>query len=212
MPSAPRILIRPQGSLLVDGGCNYFSGRIERDAQGCSAFRYGGTHGGCEKPPRLRGFPELGAGHGGQLPLGPWPERRSGANDLVRLQPSANQDSQDIEQVLASRAATSASPRCSALVAGCRGRIAARSRSRSPARPRAGMPRPPRPGWSASRWRAGPLTRARVRAQVQGDEDTGQGQGCDAEQGQGKGKAAGKAKPAANHGQHKTSAHGHHKR
>jgi hypothetical protein len=28
----------------------------------------------------------------------------------------------------------------------------------------------------------------------------------------GKGKAAGKAKPAANHGQHKTSAHGHHKR
>lgn len=101
-----RLLLRPQGSLWVDGGCNYFSGRVERDAQGLfRVSRYGGTHSACEKPPRsealLNSALMLVDGYrwDGGLVL------RSGSSDVLRLQPSANQDSNDIEQGLAGRAA-----------------------------------------------------------------------------------------------------------
>lgn len=101
-----RLLLRPQGSLWVDGGCNYFSGRIERDAQGLfRVSKYGGTHSACEKPPRsealLNSALMLVDGYrwDGGLVL------RSGSSDVLRLQPSANQDSNDIEQGLAGRAA-----------------------------------------------------------------------------------------------------------
>lgn len=106
-----RLLLRPQGSLWVDGGCNYFSGRVERDAQGLfRVSRYGGTHSACEKPPRsealLNSALMLVDGYrwDGGLVL------RSGGSDVLRLQPSANQDSNDIEQGLAGRAAPAPAP------------------------------------------------------------------------------------------------------
>ena len=104
-----RVLIRPQGSLWVDGGCNYFSGRIERDGQGLFRIsKYGGTHGGCEKPPRSEAFLNSVLVMVDNYRWDRGLVLRSGSNDLVRLLPSANQDSQDIEQALASRAATTA--------------------------------------------------------------------------------------------------------
>ncbi|MDD2729524.1 META domain-containing protein [Malikia sp.] len=99
-----RVVLRPQGGLMVDGGCNYFSGRVERDAQGLfRVSKYGGTHAGCEKPPRsealLNSALMMVDGYRWDRGL----VLRSGGNDLVRLQPSAHQTSQDIEQALASR-------------------------------------------------------------------------------------------------------------
>lgn len=100
-----RVVLRSQGGLMVDGGCNYFSGRVERDAQGLfRVSKYGGTHSGCEKPPRsealLNSALMMVDGYRWDRGL----VLRSGGNDLLRLQPSANQSSQDIEQALASRA------------------------------------------------------------------------------------------------------------
>ena len=111
LPSAltrqPRIVLRPQGSLLVDGGCNQFSGRFERNAQGLfRVSKYGGTHGACGEPPRsealLNSALMMADGFrwdGGALVL------LGGQSELLRLQPSANQDGQEIEQALASRPA-----------------------------------------------------------------------------------------------------------
>ncbi len=101
-----RVLLRPQGGIWVDGGCNYFSGRIERDAQGLfRVSKYGGTHSACDKPPRSEALLNSALMMVDSYHWDRGLVLRSGGNDLVRLQPSANQDSQDIEQGLGSRAA-----------------------------------------------------------------------------------------------------------
>ena len=114
----PRVVMRPQGGLLVDGGCNQFSGRFERDAQGLfRVSKYGGTHGACGEPPRsealLNSALMMADGfrweRGALVLLG-------GQSELLRLQPSANQDSQEIEQALASRPpVVAATPRLAAV-------------------------------------------------------------------------------------------------
>ena len=106
-----RVVLRPQGGLMVDGGCNYFSGRVERDAQGLfRVSKYGGTHSGCEKPLRsealLNSALMMVDGYRWDRGL----VLRSGGNDLLRLQPSANQTSQDIEQALANRSVPTPAP------------------------------------------------------------------------------------------------------
>ena len=96
-----RVLIRPQGGIWVDGGCNYFSGRIERDVQGLfRVSRYGGTHAACDKPPRSEALLNSALMMVDNYRWDRGLVLRSGDNELVRLQPSANQDSQDIEQGL----------------------------------------------------------------------------------------------------------------
>lgn len=208
-----RILIRPQGSLLVDGGCNYFSGRIERDAQGLFRIsRYGGTHGGCEKPPRSEAFLNSALVMVDNYRWDRGLVLRSGANDLVRLQPSANQDSQDIEQALASRAATSASsaaaPLSQAAEQNCRKVKVAQSRKAKGRHAKAAATRLVcKPVASrAAHQGASPARKSKA------TKTLAKGKAATLNKARGKGKAAGKAKPAANHGQHKTSAHGHHKR
>lgn len=117
---AARIVLRGQGALLVDGGCNRFSGRYEHDAQGqFRVSKYSGTHDACSNPPRSEAVLNSALvlvnnyrwDHGLVL--------RSGDSDLLRLQPSANQDSQDIEQALVRhpavapvQAAAAAEPAC----------------------------------------------------------------------------------------------------
>lgn len=104
-----RVLLRPQGGLWVDGGCNYFSGSIERDPQGLfRVFRYGGTHGGCEKPPRSEAFLNSALVMIDNYRWDRGLVLRSGAKDLIRLVPSANQDSAEFEPALASRVAVAA--------------------------------------------------------------------------------------------------------
>jgi len=195
-----RVVIRPQGSLLVDGGCNYFSGRIERDAQGLFRIsRYGGTHGGCEKPPRSEAFLNSALVMVDNYRWDRGLVLRSGANDLVRLQPSANQDSQDIEQALASFAAA---PLSQAVQQDCRKVKVAHSRKAKGRHAKA----------AATRLACKPVA---SRAAHQGASPARKSK---ATKTLAKGKAAGKtkatsrAKPAANHGQHKTASHGHHKR
>ena len=106
-----RVLIRPQGSLWVDGGCNYFSGRIERDAQGLfRVSKYGGTHGSCEKPPRSEALLNSALVMVDNYRWDRGLVLRNGDSELVRLMPSANQDGQEVEQALASRAEAAAAP------------------------------------------------------------------------------------------------------
>jgi heat shock protein HslJ len=109
----PRVVLRPQGSLLVDGGCNRFSGRFERDAQGLfRVSKYGGTHGACGEPPRSEALLNSALmmadsfrwERGALVLLG-------GQSELLRLQPSANQDSQEIEQALVRPPVTGAESR-----------------------------------------------------------------------------------------------------
>jgi len=100
-----RVALRGQGALLVDGGCNYFSGRFEHDAQGqFRVSKYTGTHGSCEVPPRSEALlnSALVLVNGYRWDNGLVLSSESG--DLVRLRPSANQDTQEIEQALARRA------------------------------------------------------------------------------------------------------------
>ena len=104
-----RVALRSQGSLLVDGGCNYFSGRFEHDGQGqFRVSKYTGTHGSCEAPPRsealLNSALVLVNGYRWDNGL----VLSSEGGDLVRLRPSANQDTQEIEQALARRAPVAA--------------------------------------------------------------------------------------------------------
>ncbi len=102
-----RVALRGQGGLLVDGGCNYFSGRFEHDAQGLfRVSKYSGTHGSCENPPRSEALlnSALVLVNGYRWDNGLVLSSESG--DLVRLRPSANQDTQEIEQALARRAST----------------------------------------------------------------------------------------------------------
>jgi len=104
-----RVALRGQGGLLVDGGCNYFSGRFEHDAQGqFRVSKYTGTHGSCEAPPRaealLNSALVLVNGYRWDNGL----VLSSEAGDLVRLRPSANQDMQEAEQAVARRAPAAA--------------------------------------------------------------------------------------------------------
>lgn len=122
----PRVVLRPQGGLIVDGGCNYFSGRTERDAQGLfRVSKYGGTHGQCEQPARsevlLNSALVLVDSYRWDRGL----VLRSGDRDLIRLVPSANQDSQDIERGLAglttaAAAQSAAAPAAQASQGNCR--------------------------------------------------------------------------------------------
>jgi hypothetical protein len=114
-PRPARVLIRPEGSLWVDGGCNYFSGRTERDAQGrFRVSQYGGTHGHCNQPPRSEAFLNSALVMVDNYRWDRGLVLRSGDRDLIRLLPSVNQDSQDIEQALAGRAAPAALPAAAA--------------------------------------------------------------------------------------------------
>lgn len=122
----PRVVLRPQGGLIVDGGCNYFSGRTARDAQGLfRVSKYGGTHGQCEQPARsevlLNSALVLVDSYRWDRGL----VLRSGDRDLIRLVPSANQDSQDIERGLAglttaAAAQSAAAPAAQASQGNCR--------------------------------------------------------------------------------------------
>lgn len=104
-----RIVLRGQGSLLVDGGCNYFSGRYEHDSQGTfRVSKYTGTHDACGNPPRSEAVLNSAL-----LMVNNYRWDRglvllSGDGELVRLQPSANQDSRELEQGLARRPAAAA--------------------------------------------------------------------------------------------------------
>jgi META domain len=118
---SPRVVLRPQGSLMVDGGCNYFSGRTERDAQGLfRVSRYGGSHGQCEKPPRseilLNSALVLVDNYRWDRGL----VLLSGERELIRLLPSANQDSQDIERGLAGLASAPAAASVQSAESNCR--------------------------------------------------------------------------------------------
>lgn len=110
-PRPARVVIRSEGGLWVDGGCNYFSGRAERDAQGLFRIsKYGGVHGQCEKPPRSEAFLNSALVLVDNYRWDRGLVLRSGDRDLIRLSPSANQDSEDMEQALAGRAVPVAAP------------------------------------------------------------------------------------------------------
>mgnify|MGYP001271733606 CR=1 FL=1 len=121
-----RVALRGQGGLLVDGGCNYFSGRFEHDAQGqFRVSKYSGTHGRCEAPPRSEALlnSALVLVNGYRWDDGLVLSSEQG--DLVRLRPSANQDTQEIEQALAQRASGAA---CQPAKAGRSHRVKGRAR------------------------------------------------------------------------------------
>lgn len=100
-----RVVLRPNGQLWVDGGCNYFSGRVERDAQGLFRIsKYGGTHRACEVPPRSEAFLNSALMMVDNFRWDRGLLLRSGSSELLRLRPSANQDIQALEQGLAHRA------------------------------------------------------------------------------------------------------------
>jgi heat shock protein HslJ len=124
-----RVLIRPQGGIWVDGGCNYFSGRIERDVPGLfRVSKYGGTHSACDKPPRSEALLNSALMMVDNYRWDRGLVLRSGDNELVRLQPSANQNSQDIEQgLVAGRPAPAPAPAPQAVGQDCRQVKVARS-------------------------------------------------------------------------------------
>ncbi len=100
-----RVVLRPNGSLWVDGGCNYFSGRVERDAQGLfRVSKYGSTQRVCEKPPRSEAFLNSALMMVDNFRWDRGLLLRSGSSELLRLRPSANQDTQALEQGLGRRA------------------------------------------------------------------------------------------------------------
>lgn len=100
-----RVVLRPNGSLWVDGGCNYFSGRVERDAQGLfRVSKYGSTHRACEKPPRSEAFLNSALMMVDNFRWDRGLLLRSGSSELLRLRPSANQDTQGLEQSMGGRA------------------------------------------------------------------------------------------------------------
>lgn len=100
-----RVVLRPNGSLWVDGGCNYFSGRVERDAQGLFRIsKYGSAHRACEKPPRSEAFLNSALMMVDNFRWDRGLLLRSGSSELLRLRPSANQDTQGLEQSLGRRA------------------------------------------------------------------------------------------------------------
>lgn len=101
----PRLVLRPNGQLWVDGGCNYFSGRVERDAQGLfRVSKYGSTHRTCEKPPRSEAFLNSALMMVDNFRWDRGLLLRNGSSELLRLRPSANQDMQALEQSLGRRA------------------------------------------------------------------------------------------------------------
>lgn len=112
-PVAPgaRVVFRGPGGLLVDGGCNQFSGRVERSAQGLlRVSRYSGSHRECDGPARSEAVLNsalIMATHyqqqGQTLEL-----RNDDGTPLVRLAPSANQEVQSLEQAVARAAPASA--------------------------------------------------------------------------------------------------------
>ncbi|MEO0002785.1 MAG: hypothetical protein RLZZ22_477 [Pseudomonadota bacterium] len=100
-----RVVLRPQGVLWVDGGCNYFSGRVERNAQGLfRVSKYGGTHGGCDTPPRSEAFLNSALMMVDNFRWDRGLLLRSGSSELLRLRPSTDQDTYSLEQGLARRA------------------------------------------------------------------------------------------------------------
>ncbi len=117
----PRVVLRPQGGLMVDGGCNYFSGRIERDAQGLfRVFKYGGTHGACEEPPRSEAVLNSALMMVDNFRWDRGLLLRSGETELLRLQPSANQDNSELEQALVRRPVPAAAAAAVPAPAACR--------------------------------------------------------------------------------------------
>ncbi len=107
----PRVVLRPQGGLMVDGGCNHFSGRVERDAQGLfRVSKYGGTHGGCEEPSRAEALLNSALMMVDNFRWDRGLLLRSGETELLRLQSSANQDSAELEQALVRRPIPAAAP------------------------------------------------------------------------------------------------------
>lgn len=100
----PRVVLRPNGQLWVDGGCNYFSGRVERDAQGqFRVSKYGSSHRVCDKPPRSEAFLNSALMMVDNFRWDRGLLLRSGSSELLRLRPSANQDIHAIEQGLGRR-------------------------------------------------------------------------------------------------------------
>jgi heat shock protein HslJ len=96
-----RLVVR-SGTLLVDGGCNYFSGRLERGAEGLfRVSRYSGTHSACPTPSRGEAVLNSALVMVNNYRLEDGLVLRSGDSAVVRLAPSASQDSSDIEQAVA---------------------------------------------------------------------------------------------------------------
>ena len=123
-----RVVLRPQGLLWVDGGCNYFSGRVERDAQGLfRVSKYGSTHRICEKSPRSEAFLNSALVMVDNFRWDRGLLLRSGSSELLRLQPSANQELPVLEQDLARYAVPAAAgalaPAASALEPAREGQI-----------------------------------------------------------------------------------------
>ena len=105
----PRLVLRPNGQLWVDGGCNYFSGRIERDDQGqFRVSKYGSSHRVCDKPPRSEAFLNSALMMVDNFRWDRGLLLRSGSSELLRLSPSANQDVHAIEQGLTRHAVPAA--------------------------------------------------------------------------------------------------------
>lgn len=112
----PRLVLRPNGQLWVDGGCNYFSGRVERDAQGLfRVSKYGSNHRTCDKPPRSEAFLNSALMMVDNFRWDRGLLLRSGSSELLRLRPSANQDIQALEQGLGRHAAPAAAAATAAL-------------------------------------------------------------------------------------------------
>lgn len=100
-----RVVLRPQGLLWVDGGCNYFSGRVEYDDQGLFRIsKYGSTQRVCGKPPRSEAFLNSALMMVDNFRWDRDLLLRNGSSELLRLRPSANQDTQELEQNLGRRA------------------------------------------------------------------------------------------------------------
>ncbi len=100
-----RVVLRPGGQLWVDGGCNYFSGRVERDSRGLfRVSKYGSAQRACDKPPRSEAFLNSALMMVDNFRWDRGLLLRNGSSELLRLRPSANQDLQAIEQGVAHRA------------------------------------------------------------------------------------------------------------
>lgn len=100
-----RVVLRPNGLLWVDGGCNHFSGRVERDALGLfRVSKYGSAHRACDKPPRSEVFLNSALMMVDNFRWDRGLLLRSGSSELLRLRPSANQDTHALEQSLGYRA------------------------------------------------------------------------------------------------------------
>lgn len=105
LPGTPvaRVVFRGPTGVLVDGGCNQFSGRVERNDSGLLRIsRYSGSHRECDLPARSEAllnsalimvthYQQQGAG----LAL-----RNDDGATLVRLAPSSNQDVHALEQAV----------------------------------------------------------------------------------------------------------------